>query len=261
MKRRSLLFALLMALFMPWAANAQETVTIGDLENAGNDTYLPMNSLYEYSYSQQIYTAEEIGMAGTINSITVWLYGNANLYEMPFDIYMLEVDKTAFTDISDWVSVTAGDIVYSGSVTVHNTTAEAYTFELSSPFDYTGEGNLMIAFDNNTGNWKSGLKGMVFTATDGVLRSLYIRRDSNNIDPLNMDGVSTSSNSATRAMRNVIELDITPAGDQTCPKPDELTANGEPTDTEFSFTIVGGSLVLLAAALFIIVMKKRSSAK
>ena len=190
---------------------AQETVTIGDLENAGNDSYLPMNSLYEYSYTQQIYTAEEIGMTGTINSITVWLYGNANLYEMPFDIYMLEVDKAEFTDISDWVSVTAGDIVYSGSVTVHNTTAEAYTFELSTPFVYTGEGNLVIAFDNNCGQWKSGLNGMVFTAADGVMRSLYIRRDSNNIDPLNMDGVSTSSNSATRAMRNVIELAITPA--------------------------------------------------
>ena len=211
MKRKSLLFALLMALFMPWVANAQETVTIGDLENAGDDSYLPMNSLYEYSYTQQIYTAEEIGMAGTINSITVWLYGNANLYEMPFDIYMLEVDKAEFTDISDWVSVTAGDIVYSGSVTVHNTTAEAYTFELSTPFVYSGEGNLVIAFDNNCGQWKSGLNGKVFTATDGVLRSLYIRRDSNNIDPLNMDGVSTSSNSAARATRNVIGLAITPA--------------------------------------------------
>jgi hypothetical protein len=211
MKRKSLLFTLLLALFMPWVANAQETVTIGDLENAGNDSYLPMNSLYEYSYTQQIYTAEEIGMTGTINSITVWLYGNANLYEMPFDIYMLEVDKTEFTDISDWVSVTASDIVYSGSVTVHNTDAEAYTFELSTPFVYTGEGNLVIAFDNNCGQWKSGLNGKVFTATDGVLRSLYIRRDSNNIDPLNMDGVSSSSNSATRAMRNVIELAITPA--------------------------------------------------
>lgn len=46
-------------------ARAQETVEIGSLEGAGNDSYLPMNSLYEYSYTQQIYTADEIGMAGT----------------------------------------------------------------------------------------------------------------------------------------------------------------------------------------------------
>lgn len=60
-------------------------VTIGSLDGAANSSYLPMNSLYNYSYTQQIYTAEEIGMAGTINSITLWLYGNENLYEMPFD--------------------------------------------------------------------------------------------------------------------------------------------------------------------------------
>ena len=210
MKKKSLLFILLLAIFAPLAMNAQTTVTIGDLENAENDSYLPMNSLYEYSYTQQIYTAEEIGMAGTINSLTLWLSGNANLYEMPFDIYMLEVDKEAFTSTSDWVSVTADDIVYSGSVTVHNTDAEAYTFELSTPFVYSGGGNLLIAFDNNTGQWKSGLNGKVFTAEDGVLRSLYNRRDTNDINPLDMSGVTAVSNS-NRAMRNVIELDIAPA--------------------------------------------------
>ena len=210
MKRKNLLFLLLALLFAPWAANAQTTVTIGDLENAGNDSYLPMNSLYEYSYTQQIYTAEEIGMAGTINSLTLWLYGNANLYEMPFDIYMLEVDKESFTSTSDWVPVTTSDIVYSGTVTVHNTDAEAYTFELSTPFVYSGGGNLLIAFDNNTGQWKSGLNGKVFTAEDGVLRSLYNRRDTNDINPLDMSGVSAISNS-NRAMRNVIELGIVPA--------------------------------------------------
>ena len=92
MFKKSLLLMLLMALLAPWAANAQTTVTIGDLTTATNDSYLPMNSLYEYSYTQQIYEACEIGTAGTINSITIWMYGNANLYEMPFDIYMVETD-------------------------------------------------------------------------------------------------------------------------------------------------------------------------
>ena len=77
---------LLIALLTTTTAWAQ-TVTIGDLEGASNDSYLPMNSLYNYSYSQQIYTADEIGMVGTISSITVWLYGNENLYEMPFRMH------------------------------------------------------------------------------------------------------------------------------------------------------------------------------
>ena len=209
---------LLLALFAPWAANAQ--VTIGDLETATNDSYLPMNSLYDYSYTQQIYTADEIGTAGTINSITVWLYGNADLYEMPFDIYMVETDKENFTSTTDWVSVTSGDIVYSGSVTVHNTAAEAYTFTLPVPFTYSGTSNLLIAFDNNTGQWKSGLNGKVFTAEDAVVRAIYARRDGTDYDPTNMAGISANG---TTAKRNVIEIDITPTGGgPTCARPSNL---------------------------------------
>jgi hypothetical protein len=204
---------------------AKAQVTIGDLETAGNDTYLPMNSLYEYSYSQQIYTADEIGTAGTINAITVWMYGAADLYTIPFDIYMVETDKESFTG-TDWESVSSSDIVYSGSVTVHNTTAEAYTFTLNAPFQYSGQGNLMIAFDNNCGQWKGGLNGKVFTATDNVSRSMYVRRDSNDYDPTNMSGISGT----TRAMRNVIEIDITPGGGPTCAKP-----------TNFVVSYTGGS--------------------
>ena len=206
---------LLAVLFSFTGARADE-VTIGDLGTAGNDSYLPMNSLYDYSYTQQIYTPDEIGMAGTINSITLYLYGNANLYEMPFDIYMVETDKEAFSSTSDWVTVTAEDIVYSGSVTVHNTDAEAYTFELTTPFNYSGTGNLVICFDNNTGQWKSGLNGMVFAATDNVIRSIYARRDSNDYDPTNMSDITASG---TTANRNVISLEITSAGGVTVEKP------------------------------------------
>ena len=217
MCKKSLLFLLLMVMFAPWAAQAQ--VNIGELENATNDSYLPMNSLYEYSYTQQIYTADEIGTAGTINAITVWMYGNADLHEMPFDIYMLEVDKDEFTSATDWVPVTSSNIVYSGSVTVHNTAAEAYTFTLPIPFTYSGTNNLLIAFDNNTGSWVGGLNGMVFSNEGDGYRSLYARRDSNDYDPTNMDGITATG---ITAKRNVIEIDITPTGGPTCERPATL---------------------------------------
>ena len=227
MCKKSLLFLLLMVMFAPWAAQAQ--VNIGELENATNDSYLPMNSLYEYSYTQQIYAADEIGTAGTINAITVWMYGNTDLYEMPFDIYMVETDKEAFASTTDWVAVTTADIVYSGSVEVHNTTAEAYTFTLTTPFVYSGQGNLVIAFDNNTGQWVSGLNGMVFSNEGDGYRSLYARRDSNDYDPTNMSGIDAYG---ITAKRNVIEIDITPTGGgPTCERPatleiSDITGNG-----------------------------------
>ena len=230
MFKKSLLLTLLcFALF--GVGRAQ--VTIGDLSTAGNDSYLPMNSLYEYSYSQQIYTADEIGMAGTINSITVWLYGNANLYEMPFNIYMVETDKENFESTNDWISMTSSDIVYTGSVTVHNTDAEAYTFNLETPFSYSGSGNLVIAFDNNTGLWKRGLNGKVFTANDGVMRAIYAHRDSNDYDPTNMTGITANSIVVTR---NVIEMDITPSGSgPTCAKPNGLAVETSVTNATFTW--------------------------
>ena len=200
---KKLFFLLMMVLLGSTSLLRADEITIGDLESAANNSYLPMNSLYEYSYSQQIYTADEIGVSGTINSITMWMYGNANLYTMPFDIYMVEVDKEVFESTSDWVIVSESDIVYSGSVTVHNTDAEPYTFTLDTPFEYSGTKNLLIAFNNNTGSWKSGLNGKVNGASGDPVRAIYARRDSTPYDIANLPAATS-----TTYQRNVIVIDI-----------------------------------------------------
>ena len=216
---KKVFLTLTMLLFAFVGTMRADVVEIGSLEGAANNSYLPMNSLYDYSFSEQIYTAEEIGTAGSITEITMWLYGNANLYEMPFDIYMVEVDKDAFASTSDWVTVTAADMVYSGSVTVHNTAAEAYTFTLDTPFEYSGAGNLLIAFNNNTGQWKSGLNGKVFGASGDAIRSIYSRRDGT---PYDISNLPTAT--STTYQRNVITLDISTSA-ITCAKPTQLTVD------------------------------------
>ena len=183
---------------------AIERITLGSLEGATAHDLLPMNSLYEYSYTQQIYTSEEIGTAGTISSITMWMYGNADLYEMPFDIYMKEVDKNSFAGNTDWVTVAESDLVYTGSVTVHNTEAEAYTFVLDTPFAYSGNGNLLIAFNNRTGSWKSGLRGMAFGANGDPVRSISARQDNNAYNPYNPTFLAYN----TSYSRNVVSMEI-----------------------------------------------------
>ena len=230
--KRILRFLMLTVLFLPFALQAQNTVTIGDLSSSTNNSFLPMNSLYDYSYSQQIYESNEIGVAGTITSITMWLYGNSQLYAMPFNIYMLEVTDNEFATTSSWIPVTASDIVYSGSVTVHNTTDSAYTFNLDIPFVYSGTGNLLICFDNNTGQWKSGLNGMVFAADDNISRAIYARRDNTDYDPTNMSGITATSITTSR---NVITFEIIPSGGQICEKPSTLVIS-DITAHEASFS-------------------------
>lgn len=75
-------FALL-AMMLPFANGTlwgQEMVTVGAQDSTFE--YLPMNSKFNYSYTQQIYTAGEIGTTGTIDSITMWMRGNDEFPEM-----------------------------------------------------------------------------------------------------------------------------------------------------------------------------------
>ena len=214
MSKKLILF-LMVLLFGSTSFLRADEVTIGSLEGAANNSYLPMNSLYNYSYTQQIYTAEEIGMAGTINSITLWMYGTSTLPARTFDIYVKEVDKDVFANATDWVTVAATDMVYSGTVAFNNTTAEAYSFTFTTPFQYSGENNLLIAFNNLTGTWNSGLNGKVFGATGDPVMAIYARQDGSAYDPYN----PTFSATATTYARNVVMIDITPGSGPTPPGP------------------------------------------
>ncbi len=209
---------MLLALFCCLTGVRAEEVTVGDVNSNDYSKTLPMNSYYKYSYSQQIYTAEEIGKEGAITSLTLWLRGVSNLPEMTFDIYMVETDKGTFDD-NQWEPTTEGDKVYSGKVTVHNTDFEPYTFTLDTPFDYSGQGNLMIAFDNRTGTCSSWLEGKVFQKdnNDNSYVSLDCSNDDHAFDP--DDYVYWAG--YRKKYRNVIKLDITPSP---IARPDIVTA-------------------------------------
>ena len=202
----------LVAMMIPFASGslwAQVDVTIGSLSGATDDSYLPVNTLYNYSYTQQIYTANEIGMVGTIDSITMWLLTSQDFNNVPITIYMVEVDKETFQSNTDWVTVTEDDIVYTDILTVfHNNYPDAYTIVLDTPFVYSGTGNLLIAVNNTSGEWRSGLRGMVFGSSSGAAKAIYARRNGVGVyDPYN----PTFDATGTLTKRNVITLSFTPA--------------------------------------------------
>lgn len=212
-----------MTLFCVMFSTVKATeVEIGDPDNAGTNTYLPCYTLYNYGWTQQIYTAEEIGQAGTINSLTLWLYHTAGASATPLTIkiYMMAVSKESFESTTDWVAMTESDLVYSGTLTVtHGSPAQEYTFELDAPFAYNGTDNLLIAFANNTGSYKSYLTGLVY---DGEANSaMYIYQDSQAYD------ISNPGTAKGRlAKKNVIMLDMTTSGGgPTCDKPESVEAN------------------------------------
>ena len=159
---------LLLALLVPWAANAQTTVEIGDGTTAGY--YTPIGTLYNYSITEQLYTAEEIGMAGTISSIS-FNYAVATAKDFPIEVYMQNVDAT---DLSTGISLADAELVFEGTLSV--TEAGWVTIDLDTPFAYDGTSNLLIGVNKGYVYWYSG-STWVYTAATNMAR--YSQNDNN----------------------------------------------------------------------------------
>ena len=180
---------LLMAVFAPWAAQAQEIVTIGNVESTSTSYHVPYNSLYNYSFVEQLYSAEEIadagGAAGSISTI--------RFYHKPSStpnidltnhivVYMMNVDKTSFSAATDYVQVAASDIVFDGDWTIPTTTGWI-DVELDTPFQYDGTSDLMVAVHETTSGYSS--RYFQTTTTTGAVCTFY--HDTYNPDPYNLD--------------------------------------------------------------------------
>lgn len=220
-------------------------VQVGDLSEASALTTIPFSSLYNYGFSQQIFTADEIaeagGVAGTINSLTLWMYSTSSITSFPITIYMAEVSDTVFATTSSWMTLTADNLVYSGTLTnlpSSAATVAAMQFEFESPFTYSGTENLLIAVANNTGSYNSGLNCMSFGPSTGAYRTLYKNQDSGAIDPTNPGSIT-----GTRlTKRNVVMLDITPSGGPVvvCDKPETVDIT-DVTANSATLNLAGGS--------------------
>ena len=141
MKKKSLLFLLLMALFAPWAATAQETITVCDGGNTNSN--VPIYSLFaDYgTRSQFIIPAALLTQmdGGEIQNITFYNSTASINFDQIFAVYMLEVDYTTYssTTFVEWNSM---NTVYEGTLTV---SGNQMSIDLSNPYTYEG-GNLMI---------------------------------------------------------------------------------------------------------------------
>ena len=217
MKRKNLLLMLLMALTMPWAANAQETVTIGD--DTSTDYYTPIGTYYNYSITEQLYTAEEIGMAGTISSIG-FSYASSTAKDFPVAVYMANVEAT---DLSTGISLADADLVFEGTYSVTGT--GWMTIDLNTPFDYDGTSNLLIGIIKDYVDYYSG-NTWYHTTTEAVM-ARYTQNDNNAYTTSTIPGNS-------RTARPNIQMVITPNGGSSCVKPNGLAV--ETSDTNATFT-------------------------
>ena len=177
---------------------------IGD----GSDTNdnLPLNTDRKYSLSQQIYTASELGEAGFVESIDFYAdcYATRNI-----DIYMVSTSKSSFESGTDWVPITASELVFSGEVKFNNSGWETIT--LDRYFEYDGTHNIVLVVDDNTGSdtWNYYHAFRVFDATN---QAIYVN-GSSDYDPFN------PSSGTVLNVKNQIRLAISVS-----PTPTDVTA-------------------------------------
>ena len=156
---------------------------LGYDDNGGSE-FLPSYSYYNYSLTQQIYTAAEIGTAGAINSIAFYNenYDDDNTKTRTYDIYLKATDKNEFFTDTDWISVTEDDKVFSGEVTMTVNKWTLITFDI--PFEYDGTSNLALIVDDNTGGWTSAPHMSCRTYYyNGDNQAIYVYSDDTNYDP------------------------------------------------------------------------------
>ncbi len=161
-------------------------ITIG--EGTETNKYIPTYAYYDYSFTQQIYTATEVGSAGIITKIA--FKGNNYSTTRNLDVYLKRTAKTVFVTTSGWEDIESTDLAFSGDVTF--VTSGWTVITLDTPFEYDGTSNLLLCVDDNTGSWVSSSPSFYVYST-GENRAMRVYRD-------NTDFLPSSASSYTGTM-------------------------------------------------------------
>lgn len=163
--KKSLLLLMLMVVLFPLTMKAQEII----VGTATTDKNLaPFLNSYQNSWLEMVYTAEEIGQACTIGSIAFQYVGGPTLPTNDLRIYLAETDKERFMAKTDWTPEEELKLVYSGT-NVQIGGDEWETFELDTPFEYSGEKNLAVVVAKTANYFELTLTWACYSYAGGVM--------------------------------------------------------------------------------------------
>ncbi len=198
----------------------------GDVQ-IGNSTsttcYLPSYNYYNYSFSEQIFTAAELGGANTFHSISLQA-SSVNATSRNWDIYLM---PTTETSLSAFVNLNAtAQKVFSGNATISQ---GWFTINFDSNYVYDGTTNLMLIVDDNTGTYVSA---NYYYCTDNPNgSSVRVYSDPTNYDPYNATGYSAT----THNFRNNVIFGGMCDSTTTCVAPNMMVAGVTESSVDVSW--------------------------
>lgn len=134
--------------------HSQHIVQVGDGNIRTNIS--PFVPFYSYGYSQEIFPNSILHFFGKISKLS--LYSSADsAWSDTVQVYLGHTDLRYYSDPYPWIDPNSLDLVYSGKLTFQK---EGWTdIVLDTAFEYDGTKNLVLAFNNKTGQFASGVNG------------------------------------------------------------------------------------------------------
>ncbi len=201
--------------FTTLICNDAQLDTISDNTSSTTSCNLPVSNYYRYTYSQQIVTADELGSGGEISAINFrYAASTATTAKTNCTIYMGHTTLSSFASQSDLIDPSTLQMVYSGPL---NCQQGWNRFILDYSFVYNGSSNLVIAVDDNSGNYNSSSCTFYVSPCSGS-RAITLYSDSQNPDASSDSTLATyTGNSEINAYRTQMVVEICPPN--TCPTP------------------------------------------
>ena len=159
-------------------------ITVVDSTNPSTSYYVPIGNFYNYSYTQQIYTANEVSPTNTPVTLTGialnYGYSSSNTDKTNVKIYLAHRTSNTFSSGTDWTPIANAQLVYEGSLVCQN---GWNTFNFQNFFTFNGIDNLVVIVDDNSGDY-NGSSYVFNTHTLTSYRAMYYQTDGSDIDPV-----------------------------------------------------------------------------
>lgn len=195
----------------PFVPDTVYTVGNGTTTNAA----FPFSSEAKYNYTQQIYTASEVGV-GEITKIA-FDYASTTAVTKNVKIYLGTTTTISFNNSNkQWI--TGGTLVYDGPVSF-NGPAGWKEIELQHPFLYEGTENLVVTIDDQSGVAAGARYFKTTSKTNACMRSY------------GSTPITSSSNKTVASSRNNMKFFAEGAGFTTNVKNQTAYNQTDPTDS------------------------------
>ena len=218
----SLAFSTLNLPCIAYDSTSSDTIQIGN--GTSTSYYLPIGNYYNYSYTQQLFTPDELGGAKTITGIDFeYAYSSSMTSKTNVTIYMATVSATSLA--SGFVPYNAATFVpvYTGSL---NCSTGWNHFDFTTPFVYDGTGNLLVVVHDNSGGYNgSSYTFRTHSTANGMGR--YVQNDGS---AYNISSVSGGTSVAYRVNTKFTTYGCSQTS--TCAAPLVATSNVQPTSVD-----------------------------